>query len=239
MKLNRGASGNGSPAWDQELVVSYPALNIRFGVDLLIVGLLAAVPCMLATVCPWLLIVCVNQLLVLAGWGWEDFFVDPSASWLPVAGVGLVMLLGTLISGWVLVRCAVHFMRKVRRSWWLRLSARGFEVNDRVFKARRYGWHEIDTFMLVAPVGQVADAVVAPGKTAAEVVKDGGTQYPVFRVGFHCSPGQRRALSSKLASGFHSRDGTKADGLVMGYWDRPFDEAVDLMNEWLTRYKAA
>ena len=25
----------------------------------------------------------------------------------------------------------------------------------------------------------------------------------------------------------------------MGYWDRPFDEAVDLMNEWLTRYETA
>jgi hypothetical protein len=35
------------------------------------------------------------------------------------------------------------------------------------------------------------------------------------------------------------RDGTEADGLVMGYWDRPFDEAVDLMNEWLARYKTA
>ena len=23
----------------------------------------------------------------------------------------------------------------------------------------------------------------------------------------------------------------------MGYWDRPFDQAVDLMNEWLTRHK--
>ena len=34
-------------------------------------------------------------------------------------------------------------------------------------------------------------------------------------------------------------DGTRADGLVMGYWDRPFDEAVDLMNEWLARYKRA
>jgi hypothetical protein len=29
------------------------------------------------------------------------------------------------------------------------------------------------------------------------------------------------------------------DGIVMGYWDRPFDEAVDLMNEWLARYKTA
>jgi hypothetical protein len=33
------------------------------------------------------------------------------------------------------------------------------------------------------------------------------------------------------------RDGTEAD--VVGYWDRPFDEAVDLMNEWLARYKTA
>jgi hypothetical protein len=30
----------------------------------------------------------------------------------------------------------------------------------------------------------------------------------------------------------------RVDGLVMGYWDRPFDEAVDLMNEWHARYKA-
>ena len=33
--------------------------------------------------------------------------------------------------------------------------------------------------------------------------------------------------------------GTTADGFVMDYWDRPLDEAVDLMNEWLARYKAA
>ncbi len=31
--------------------------------------------------------------------------------------------------------------------------------------------------------------------------------------------------------------GGTADGYVMGWWDRPFDEAVDLMNEWLTRHR--
>jgi len=33
------------------------------------------------------------------------------------------------------------------------------------------------------------------------------------------------------------RDHTSADRLIDGHWDRPFDEAVELMNEWLTRHK--
>jgi hypothetical protein len=48
----------------------------------------------------------------------------------------------------------------------------------------------------------------------------------------------RRSSSRKLFGDFSGRDGTKADGTVMGYWDRPFDEAVDLMNEWRSRYPA-
>ena len=94
--------------------------------------------------------------------------------------------------------------------------------------------------MLVAPSPHIEDAVVAPAKTFAEAFRDGGTQYPVFRVGFHCSPGHRRTLANRIfrrISGMCGQDGTRADGLVTGYWDRPFDEAVDLMNEWLTRYK--
>jgi hypothetical protein len=58
-------------------------------------------------------------------------------------------------------------------------------------------------------------------------------------VGFRCSPWRRRYLAGKLFSDLRGRDGTRVDGLVMGYWDRPFDEAVDLMNEWHGRYKAA
>ena len=238
--MKRGASGDGSPVGDQELVLPYPALNIRFGVSFVIVSFVSVVLGMLAAVCLWLSILCVNQLLVLAGWGWDDFFVDPSASWLPVAGVGLVVLPGTLMVAWLVVLSAVHCLRKARRARWLRLSSSGFEVNDRLFKPRRYHWHEIGKFMLVAPSPHIEDAVVAPAKTFAEAFRDGGTQYPVFRVGFHCSPGHRRTLANRIfrrISGMCGQDGTRADGLVTGYWDRPFDEAVDLMNEWLTRYK--
>ena len=93
---------------DQELVLPYPALNIRFGVSFVIVSFVSVVLGMLAAVCLWLSVLCVNQLLVLAGWGWDDFFVDPSASWLPVAGVGLVVLPGTLMVAWFVVLSAVH-----------------------------------------------------------------------------------------------------------------------------------
>jgi hypothetical protein len=143
---------------------------------------------------------------------------------------------------WLIVRSAVHCIRKARRAWWLRLSSTGFEANDRLLKPRRYHWRDIDKFMLVAPSSDIEDAVVAPAKTFAEAFRDGGTQYPVFRVGFHCSPGYLRRLANRLfrhMSGLCGQDGTRADGLVMGYWDRPFDEAVDLMTEWLTRYKTA
>ena len=33
------------------------------------------------------------------------------------------------------------------------------------------------------------------------------------------------------------RDHMSADRLIDGHWDRPFDEAVELMNERLTRHK--
>ena len=55
--------------------------------------------------------------------------------------------------------------------------------------------------MLVAPSPHIEDGVVAPAKTFAEAFRDGGTQYPVFRVGFHCSPGHRRTLDAGDAVG--------------------------------------
>jgi hypothetical protein len=242
LKLKRAASGHGSAVGDQELVLTYPALNIRFDVGFVIVSFVIVVLGMVAAVGLWLSVLCVNQLLVLAGWGWDDFFVDPSTSWPPVAGVGLVVLPGTSMFAWLIVLSAVHCVRKARRAWWLRLSSSGFEVNDRLFKPRRYHWREVGKFMLVAPSPYIEDAVVAPAKTFAEAFSDGGTQYPVVRVGFHCSPGHRRTLANRLfrrINGMCGQDGTRADGLVMGYWDRPLDEAVDLMNQWLTRYKTA
>jgi hypothetical protein len=38
---------------------------------------------------------------------------------------------------------------------------------------------------------------------------------------------------------FRPRRGTKPDGFIIGHWDRPPEQAVDLMADWLTRYRAA
>jgi len=146
--------------------------------------------------------------------------------------------------GWLTVRVAGIGKRSAHGDWWLRLSSRGFEVNDRLGKPRRYEWREIDKFMLVATSAYPEAAVVVPAKTFAEAAKDGDTGHSALRVGFSYSPpGRRRTLANRLwrimSGPPRDRDGTKADGLVMGYWDRPFNEAVDLMNEWLARHKAA
>jgi hypothetical protein len=240
MELNQESSGDGSCPGEPELVVYYPALSVRFGGDFVIVSFVSIVIGALTAGSLWLLFLCANQLLALAGWGGGNLLlIQQETSWLSVAAVGLVLLPMTLLFGWFFLLAAVHWLRKARRAWWLRLTSKGFEVNDRIFTARRFAWHEIDKFILVAPSAHIEHAVVAPGKTFAEALRDGGTQSPAFRVGFRCSPWRRRKLAGKLFSDLRGRDGTRVDGLVMGYWDRPFDEAVDLMNEWHARYKAA
>jgi hypothetical protein len=221
MQQNREASG------DQELVLHYSDVDGRFGriFWVFFFGGLAAVGLMM-----------LSSLVVDRENAFDE--VGP----LGIVGLAVVGSTNTLMFGPIAVRMAVVGRRSVRGAWWLRLSSTGFEVNDRLVKPRRYDWRDIDKFMLVAPSADIADAVVAPGKTGAEVFTHGGTQNPVLRVGFHWSSGHRATLANKLfasMSGLRGRDGTKSHGLVMGYWDRPFDEAVDLMNEWLTRYKTA
>jgi hypothetical protein len=55
------------------------------------------------------------------------------------------------------------------------------------------------------------------------------------------SPAEERVgfRYSRECHRFRHRRGAKPDGFVMGHWDRDPDQAVDLMTEWLTRYKAA
>jgi hypothetical protein len=36
-----------------------------------------------------------------------------------------------------------------------------------------------------------------------------------------------------------SAEGIRADGVVIGHWDRGCNHAVDLMNDWLERYRKA
>ena len=232
MQLNREAGG------DQDLVLHYwkaDSRAIRMVLPLLF-GVFAVIPL-------WLLFLCVNQLRILAGLGSSYFdelqlVIDPPSPW-QVVWCGVALLPVTLLFGWLTLRVGLASYRSVRGSWWLRLSPTGFAVNDRLGRPRRYQWREIDKFMLVAPLAEIHDAVLAPAQTFAEVIRDGTPQRPVLIVGFHClPPGRRRTLLSKLNGSVYDREGTQADGLVMGYWDRPFDEAVDLMNEWLARYKA-
>lgn len=54
-----------------------------------------------------------------------------------------------------------------------------------------------------------------------------GAEGPLVQVGFRYLPDRRRSPRRQ------------ADGYVMGFWDRPFDPAVLLVNEWLERYGTA
>ncbi len=224
-----------------EMIVRFPAPNLRGGVaSVVIVAVTAVLIVMPIVVCLCLLFLCVGQLLSLAGWGSDDLLlIRGETSWVPVAGAGLAILTLALPPVWLIARIGAHWWRRLRKAWWLRLSSKGFEVNDRVFAPRRYEWREIDEFMLVAPGGRVQDAVPHPPKTYAEAFKD-GTSAPPTVVGFRYLPrsGRRRSLASRIFFNASSADGTKADGAVVGYWDRPFDEAVDLLNQWRSRYTA-
>jgi hypothetical protein len=162
----------------------------------------------------------------------------PPSTPLAAAAIGLVLIAGTCLSGRLALRIGAISWRSGRGDWWLRLSSSGFQVNDRILRPRCYEWRDIEKFMLVAPTAEIEHAALAPAISFAEAVKDGGVEHPAFRVGFALSTGHRLSLSRKLFGDFSGRDGTRADGTVMGYWDRPFDEAVDLMNEWRSRYPA-
>lgn len=224
---------------EKELIVYFPAATVPSVAAFVIVGFTAALVLLPALVALWLLFLGVNHLLVLAGWGSENWLlIRGESSWIPVAGACIAVLVFAVPLCLLIARVAVHWGRKLRRSWWLRLSGSGFEINDRIFTPRRYEWAEIDKFMLAAPAGQVQDAP-AEWTTYSDAFL-GGVDTPPTIVAFHYRPERRRRRSLASTLFFHatSRDGTKADGPVMGYWDRPAGEAVDLLNEWLTRHRS-
>jgi hypothetical protein len=55
--------------------VYYPALSVRFGVNHVIVSFMAILIGALTAGSLWLLFLCANQLLVLAGWGWGNLLL--------------------------------------------------------------------------------------------------------------------------------------------------------------------
>jgi hypothetical protein len=136
--------------------------------------------------------------------------------------LSIVLTAIALFFGYVVARFAALGWRSARGGWWLRLTPVGFEANDRVFRPRRYRWSDIDRFVMVGADGQLHTGVVSQAQTVADVLKNGEALHSV-RVGFRFLPEKRR------------RRRRPADHYVMGWWDRPLDQAVDLMNEWLTR----
>jgi len=180
-----------------------------------------------AAVSLWLLFLCVNQLRIMAGVAPTEFnnlqlVTDPSAPW-EVIGAGTALLAIALPLSLLVAWFAVLGWRSARERWWLRLSSVGFEVNDRLWRPRRYRWSEIDRFALVGHGTQPEAEFVPRPQTFTDVVR-GGAAPQVVRVGFRYVPELR------------TRPHRTTDGYVMGWWDRPFGEAVDLMNEWLARY---
>ena len=197
---------------EPELMVRYPAVN-PFG---RIVGVVLL--SMLIAALLWIPLLAVNQLLSFVGLEFDPCLVDPSATWPLVALVFIILIPAPLMLGWFLVRYAVCGLKMARGSWWLRLSPRGFEVNDRLGRTRRHDG-EIEKFMLVAPSAHVEDAVLLPPTTCALAFDDSEAGIFVFRVGYHLSPGCRGTLANRLRrrmGGLCDRDGTRADGLVMG-----------------------
>jgi hypothetical protein len=194
---------------------------------------------LLTIVCGWMAFNALNQLLIFAGLALVPSLEDPSASGPGVAFMFVLFSLGTWVLGWLTAHLVVTSWRIARGGWWLRLSSTGFELNSRLGKPHRYEWREIDKFMLVAQSQHVEQATPAPAKTFTEALRDGDSESCGSVVGFQLTPEHPRTYwHNRIRRMFSDREGTRADGLIMGYWDRPFDEAVDLMNEWLTRHRA-
>lgn len=220
-----------------ELVVHYPPLNRQFGVRPVGVVVFAPLLAIYTAGCLWLLFLAVNQLMVLAGWGWGNLIlIRHETRWLPVAGSALAWLAVSSLFLWFTTRAYLLWWRRLRRTWMLRLTPTGFEVNDRIFVPRRYGWHQVNQFMLVAERGQTRNAVVDPPKTWFDAFKASQGRRPRFYVGFECTPGHH-AGAPRLFGGLVSRDGTRADGVITGHWDRSLFDVVNLLNDWLDHYR--
>jgi hypothetical protein len=119
-----------------------------------------------------------------------------------------------------IVNIVVTSKRRARGDGWLHLSSTGFDIHPRTGKRRHYRWREFDEFMRVESQDD-----------------EGG--FAVY-VGFRFSPQRRRTFGDDIRSALApcDRDGTKSDGVLDGAWDRPIDDAVDLMNDWLARSRA-
>jgi len=156
-------------------------------------------------------------------WTYSWFHLPGGApvSWIPVVVLaGFIAGFGWLLSR-VVVRWTVIRRRRARGQGWLRLSATGFEVHGRSGKPHYYEWREIDGFMLIEIKDGEGGAVPGVG------VRFSSEHPPTLEDKFW------RAVQPKRC-----RKETPTDRQLDGYWVAPLDEAVDLMNAWLMRYRA-
>ena len=217
-------AGDGSP----ELLIPYPG---RAGRGLLFGGLSGMG---LAAASVWLLIV-LWRLPVESG---EDAVLAVLLTVL-MTPFGALMALGSavfLIQSW----------RITRGAWWLRLTASGLEINERLGRPRRYQWRDFERFVLVPTSADLDSTELAPqltyGEKVAQGIKAGGATVVLVGLvpGFQLVPTYPRSYSHKrINRQYRTFDGPTPDGFVVEFWDRPFDQAVDLLNEWLTRYRNA
>jgi hypothetical protein len=180
-----------------------------------------------------------NWVAISCLWFLFMWVIWPPRTMIPRVLTGVLLFLVSWLFTWMAALATVLLSRSIRGRWWVRLTTTGFAVNDRVLAPRRYGWHEINQFMLVAPANEIGAAIVGPPKTFIERLTGGRGQRPTLRVGFECTPGHR-PLASRLPGGMVSKDGIRAHGLIIGHWgDRHLFEVVDLLNDWLALYRQA
>lgn len=116
-----------------------------------------------------------------------------------------------------IVNMIVTARRRARGDGWLHLSGTGFEVHPLTGGLRHYRWSEIESFLRIES-------------------RDDEGGFAAY-VGFRLSSQRRSARRDRIRSALAPRDcnGTKSDGVLDGSWDRPVDDAVALMNDWLAR----
>ncbi|ORA35605.1 hypothetical protein [Mycobacterium aquaticum] len=147
---------------------------------------------------------------------------------------------------WIATRSLIPWWRITRGTWWLRLSASGLEINDRLGRPQRYRWRDFERFLLVPTPADLNSAELAAqltfGEKVAQGVEHGGV--PVIVVGlvpgFQLAPTYHRSIWHKRINRlYRAFNGPTPDGIVMEFWDRPYDQAVEMLNEWLKRYRNA
>jgi hypothetical protein len=128
--------------------------------------------------------------------------------WPPLVWFGALGAANICLGVRGVIAMVVARRRTARGQGWLHLSSTGFEVHTGMRRPRRFQWYEIDSFVLV------------------ESLDDEGGVIP--HVGLRYSAQRRRTFGGKLR---------RKSRVIDGHWGRSVDDAVDLMNAWLTRHR--